>query len=240
MKNIYEFENMSELSNDLVETTLTIINETLKNQPTVSIVLSGGKTSAGFYEKFAQRGNEVKLDWNKIHFFLTDERHIPLYDERSNFHMIAYSFIRYIEIDDINLNKVCTRVSKPESMVAIYEHKCRKYFKNNLNTKDIRFDIVFLGIGEDGHTASLFPNDKTIDTDQGIYKCIEISPLEPKFPRITMTLKTINSAKNVIVISGGEKKRAYIEAIKNGTLDASLPIAKVKPNGKLSYYFYSG
>ena len=168
-----------------------------------SFVLTGGQSPKNLYKKLAK----INIDWNKIDLFWGDERYVSNLSKNSNYKLAADELIKKIEIDKKNIFPINTQ--RPISVCsANYSLTIKKYFKG----KKISFDYCLLGMGLDGHIASLFPNS------QNLYKKFITKPVVGKdFNRITLGLNIINNSNKIILwLNDKSKSEAYLKLRKKG------------------------
>ncbi len=179
-----------------------------------TIALSGGKTPIPLYKKLGIRKNNI--DWSKTHVFLADERMVPQDHPDSNFGVIDSVLLKKINIPRENVHTAI--------LANTYEEEIQKVFK--LRPEQFpRFDLILLGIGADGHTASLFPGDPVLNERDHI--AAEVHNQSARHGRITLTLRTINEAANVIFFVSGKDKSKMVEQILGA--NPNIPAALVKP-----------
>lgn len=182
------------------------IEEVSSQKPNLKIVLAGGRTPLPLYEKLAQ----MELPWERFEFFLSDERLVPLDSNESNYKNIAQSFFSKIEIPARNVHFFRTDLGPEKALEAYLEDL------KNLNG----FDLAILGMGEDGHVASIFEIEPAVWE-----KDVLIVPPAgtPKVARISLTLKTLNRTDFVFfMIAGEEKKKKLHEAFDGKIFPAAL------------------
>src|SRR5438270_6954949 len=192
-----------------------------------SVALSGGNTPRAVYSLLASEHKE--LPWERVHIFFGDERHVPPDHPDSNFRMARESFLSKVPIPEKNIHRVHTELDA-EAAAAEYEQQLSSFF--HLTNHDWpHFDLIFLGIGEDGHTASLFPGSKALAEESRRVAANWVEKF--KTFRITLTFPVLNHAAEVIfLVSGGGKAQ-----ILNGILQPGMkkyPAQSVQPeNGRL-------
>ena len=195
------------------------------------IALSGGNTPKLLFKELAENFSE-KIDWKKLHLFWGDERCVPPDDEQSNYGMTKRLLLDKVNIPDKNIHRVrgeddsVTEVSRiAEEINVVVPHK------NNLP----QFDLNILGLGEDGHTASLFPKKKLKDISKDITG-IAVHPGTSQ-KRISLTLNTINNSSQVIFMVTGKGKADIIYNVMRKKDSAKrYPAADVKPESILKWY----
>jgi 6-phosphogluconolactonase len=191
------------------------------------VALAGGSTPKGLYQKLATSPYVEQIDWSRVHLFFGDERCVlPTHDD-SNFKMANEAMIKHVPIPQENVHRMPTEEGvAPE--VAI------RYGRTMLEILgDQPLDLVLLGLGPDGHIASLFPDTEALDVTDRTTTSLYVDKFESW--RVTMTYPTINAARQVIVFIAGEAKAPIVNDI---TTDAvqGLPVQRLAPQGE--YYWY--
>jgi 6-phosphogluconolactonase len=185
--------------------------------------LSGGKTPLPFYQKLAE--HEKTNLWHKTHLFMVDERYVRSGDHDHNFTNIKNLLINHIDIPRTNIHPVNTGLGGVKQVVNNYNGVLKKYFTEN------RIDLVLLGIGSDGHTASLFPGSPALE-EKNEYVVASSSELL-LHKRITMTLPILNRSRNIVFMVSGEEKAHVVNEIINYK-NLKYPAAHVRPEkGKI-------
>ena len=190
-----------------------------------AVALSGGSTPKHLYEMLA---NDSSVPWGKIHVFWSDERHVLPEDPQSNFRMAEEAMLARVKIPSSNIHRVPTEEKDPAVVAKLYEEDLRTFFKGTP-----RFDLVLLGLGPDGHTASLFPGTKALHEKDRLV----VSNWVGKFCtyRITMTANVINEASCITFLVAGEDKSLAVKAVLEGPREPQqLPAQLIRPkDGKL-------
>jgi 6-phosphogluconolactonase len=196
----------------------------------MNVALSGGHTPIDFFRALAERKESIR--WEKVHIFLVDERFVSPGDEDSNYHMIRKTLLDNIPIPENNVHPVRTVGLSPEEAAFTYEQDLKRHF-NVQQGKFPRFDLVVLGLGEDGHTASLFPGSPGLfEADRW---AVAVKPDRAPHDRITLTLPVINNGRFVtFLVTGAAKANALKRAA--GRKEPQLPAARVYP-AKGSLFF---
>jgi 6-phosphogluconolactonase len=192
--------------------------------------LSGGHTPVDLYREIARIGGA--LDWEKTHLFLVDERLVPYEDSRSNFGMIKKTLLDAVPLRRSNVHPVSVDPPDPHVSAKMYEDDIRAFFQAAPGVMP-RFDLVLLGLGEDGHTASLFPG--TPIPGDAIHAVGAVAESEGRTSRVTLTLPVINNAREVIFLVTGKGKAPIVRRVVEER-DAHLPASLVTPaEGRLSF-----
>jgi 6-phosphogluconolactonase len=191
-----------------------------------TVALSGGSTPKSLYALLATRD----VPWDKTYFFFGDERHVPPTDSESNYNMASEALLSKVPIPQQNIFRVPAENPNAEAAALAYETAIREFFK--LKPGEFpRFDLVLLGTGPDGHTASLFPDSRGLTEKHRLF----ISNPVAKFgtDRLTFTFPVLNNAANVVFMATGAEKAPVIKDIVQNPA-STLPAAHVQPtNGRL-------
>jgi 6-phosphogluconolactonase len=222
------FSSRDEVSAYLIERWRNLFREAFAGRGLFTVALSGGETPRDFYKRLSRIRDSM---WNDTHVFLVDERFVPFTHSNSNFGMLSELLLFRVDIPQNNCHPVPVEGSSPEGSAKKYETEIRKFFRLRKNELP-GFDLILLGIGEDGHTASLFPGDDALHDDVNLtHAVLRGGALRD---RITLTLPVLNNARCVIFLVTGEKKSHVIRKVLEGR-DKYLPAALVRPKGSLTF-----
>ena len=192
-----------------------------------SVALSGGKTPIVLYDRLCL--SEKPFVWDKTHIFFADERFVPENSPESNYHLVVHHLLCRAGVSPGNVHRVITRDLSLAEAARKYDKELWEFFKHGVP----RFDLIVLGVGADGHTASLFPgiNDHREVRRRAIPVIAESVPSE----RISLTLQVINNARHVIMFAAGRSKaKIILEVVEQR--NTALPAARIVPReGKLTY-----
>ena len=187
-----------------------------------TVALSGGNTPKRFYELLATPEFSSNINWKKVFIFFSDERYVPHNDAKSNFNMAAKALLEHIAIPHKNIFAIPVSAT-PKKDAAAYEASVKKI---TADTK-FAFDLVLLGMGADGHTASLFPGNEIIQEKKRLVK--EVFLKEKNIYRISFTLLLINRAKQILVLVTGKEKKPVLKRIySNRKTKTLLPVQLLK------------
>ena len=197
------------------------------------LALSGGATPQPLYERLMYDPNCRQLPWQRTHLWLVDERCVPLDDERSNFRMINETIVEHSGIPREQVHPID---ALSETADDEYEAELREVLQWRHRGED-RLDFVLLGMGADGHTASLFPYHDVLSERHRLVRCVEADSADPP-RRVTMTLPLINAARMVAILVTGSEKAETISRIAQGDAPMeALPITGVRPaHGELKWF----
>jgi 6-phosphogluconolactonase len=186
--------------------------------------LSGGSTPKALYELLATEPYRRKFDWERVHIFFGDERYVPMDDKDSNFRMARDALLSHVPIPEENIHPVETEKGQPADAASAYEATLKAYYgKDTLDISRQLFQITLLGLGEDGHTASLFPGTNALaERSAWVTSIIGAKPE----PRISMTFPVLASSDAVVLLVEGAKKRAILQRVLDG--DPALPAGRIE------------
>ena len=194
-----------------------------------SVAISGGSNPRPMNRLLSQKPYRHVIPWTYTHLFWVDERLLPLTDPQSNYGNAKIDFLDQLEIPEDNIHPIrCAK--EPTAVAESYQRELVTFFNPSIGQYPI-FDLIFLGIGTDGHTASLFSGDD-IAVNTRRWVCA-VKGGNPNVDRVTLSLPLINQARCVVILACSKEKSGIINKIfldKN----ANLPIQNVSPtNGRL-------
>ena len=187
-----------------------------------TVALSGGNTPKRFYELLATPEFSSNINWKKVFIFFSDERYVPHSDAESNFNMASKALLDHIPIPRKNIFAIPVS-SAPKKDAATYEVSVKKITADS----KFSFDLVLLGMGADGHTASLFPGNEILQEKKRLIK--EVFVKEKNIYRISFTLPLLNRAKQILLLVNGEEKKPVLKRISsNRKIKILLPVQLLK------------
>lgn len=206
MKHVHIFPDKEILINNLVQKISDLIKNTIRLKGGFTFSLSGGSTPGILYRRLSE---EKYIDWGKVYFFWSDERYLAHENPESNYYLAKKYLFDNLKMPKVNIFPIYTNVT-PEESAQKYENTLKKFFKSDIPL----FDLSLLGIGEDGHTASLFPGFEQLNNTHNLVISVYNSPKSPDV-RITLTYKAINSSQNIFVLATGSSKTAALKNVFN-------------------------
>jgi 6-phosphogluconolactonase len=194
-----------------------------------SVALSGGKTPRAIYSLLAEKYAN-SISWEQVFVFFGDERHVPPEHPDSNFRMANESLLSRVPIPAKNIHRVQAELAAPMAADQ-YQATLREFF--SLQDGELpQVDLVMLGMGEDGHTASLFPGTAALEETSRTVVANHVEKLQAD--RITLTFPVLNAANEVLIIIAGENKAPVVRDIVNSPEKCLYPIQRVRPrHGRL-------
>jgi 6-phosphogluconolactonase len=222
------FPNVETLNKNAASLIVEIATEILRTKDKFSIALAGGSTPESLYKLLASDEFKNKIDWTKTLVFFGDERCVAPDDAESNYRMANEALLSRVSIPPENVFRLRGEI-EPEKAAAEYEAIIKKTLGENA-----RFDLILLGMGDDGHTASLFPQTEALRETEKVVAANFVEKLKAK--RLTLTFRAVNSAKNVLFLATGAKKASMIKKVLSvETID--LPSSLIKPeNGSCRWF----
>ena len=197
-----------------------------------AVCLSGGSTPRRLYETLARPEMVRGFPWQRVHWFWGDERFVPPDHPDSNYRMVCEALLAHVPVPPSHVHPIPTVGMLPDEAAVAYEAELKRcYGAVALSPERPLFDVTLLGIGEDGHTASLFPGTAALEEK----RCWVAAVVGPhKQPRITLTYPALDSSRAVAFLATGEDKREMVTRAQAG--DLALPAARVRPLGELVWF----
>ena len=237
---IRSFPNLLDLSRAAAEFIAQLAEARIKERGIFTFVLSGGTTPRLLYEELAKEPHASRVDWQHTHLFWGDERFLPPDHPESNFALAFESLISEVDVPPGNIHRIPTEIGSIQAVVEGYEKSLRAFFPAAIGSEEKpyfpTFDLVLLGMGQDGHIASLFPGDAALEEKERWVVAVDGVNASPPVPRITLTLPAINKARNVIFLAAGSNKREVFQHVVINPEVSAYPAARVKPSGSLLWF----
>ena len=205
------------------------IKSSIKRQNAFTLAVSGGSTPRVMHRLLAKEPYRGAVPWEKTHLFWVDDRCVPLSDKASNYGAALKDFLEKTPMPPDRIHPMPTAIS-PSEGADRYQKDLKTFFHPGGKGFPV-FDLVFLGIGTDGHTASLFPGHKALDEKEKW--AIAVKGGKPNVNRLTLTFPVLNSAKKIVFLVSGKGKAEILGRLLGGK-GTSLPAQRIKPaEGKL-------
>ena len=202
---LHIYNSADEVITGLADFFVETVNKAIEENGECNLVLSGGNSPKHLYELLTS-SYKNKVDWTKIWFFFGDERYVPFTDKNNNGHLAKQSFFDPLNIDESRIFYINTALT-PEAAAADYAKKIVAHFGKN----PIQFDLVLLGLGDNAHTASLFPHTPVLYEMKALMSALFIEEL--KAYRITMTAPLINESHEIVFLVYGASKASAVHHI---------------------------
>ena len=226
------FPDREALSQAAAERLVEVVEAALVEKDRAALALAGGSTPRRLYELLAETYRD-RLPWERLALFWGDERFVPVDHPASNYRMTADALLRHVPFPPDHVFPIPTEAASPDAAADAYDATLRSFF----DTSEPAFDLTLLGLGDDGHTASLFPEDvpHTHDHPSRWVEAVVAPPRYEIRPRITLTLPALNASRHVFFLVAGEEKREVLRAILDKT-DPTLPAAHVRAREHLTWF----
>jgi 6-phosphogluconolactonase len=211
--------------------------EAVRERGRFALALAGGSTPEKTYDLLADPSCANRIDWSRMYFFFGDERFVPPDDPRSNYHMARRSLLDYVPLAAAQVFPIPTDTPSPAASAAAYSRTLAAFFAQPADGEPPRFDLILLGLGDDGHTASLFPHAAALHEERAWLTWSPPGVLPPPVDRVTMTFRLINAARRVMFLVAGANKAAPLRDVLEGRAPMEQrPAAGVRPaDGALTW-----
>jgi 6-phosphogluconolactonase len=234
---VHAFNTLRDASLALAGRIVEMSRITIADKGRFTMALSGGKTPELLYSLLASEFSE-RMGWNSVHLFWGDERYVPKDHPDSNFRMAYNALISKVPIPPQNVHRMPTGEENPEKAAEAYEKILAEFFNPSEEKSFPTFDVILLGIGEDGHTVSLFAKSPALEEKYRWVVAVEAPPLGMPKKRMTLTLPVINNSQNVFFLAFGDEKSRVTRTILKEPDKARkiFPAARVEAREGLIWY----
>jgi 6-phosphogluconolactonase len=199
------------------------------NAARVAICLAGGSSPKQLYQLLSTEAYRSQIPWDRVHWFVGDERFVPAADPLSNMAMARGAFLDRCA-PAVNIHPIPTESADPKEAAHRYERELKSFYgANELDLARPLFDVVLLGVGPDGHTASLFPGYPAVEETRRWVIEVPKAHVEPFVPRVTLTLPTLGSCREMLFEASGAAKRAILARVFGGE---DLPANRARSTGE--------
>lgn len=224
------YADLDALSRAAMDELSRIMLEAVAESGRFTLALSGGHTPARMYSLWA--GDEeyrARTPWGRVHLFWSDERYVPADDPLSNYRMTREALLSKAPIPEANVHRVPTEISPPERAAAEYDAELRKFFGG----APPAFDLQLLGLGVEGHTASLFPGSPALEEKKAWVLAVT-APAEPP-RRLTFTPPVLKCGRNTFFLVSGANKREIIAELRRepASRPSQFPAGRIRPSGRV-------
>ena len=224
------FSSQEELNEQLAKQIIAIANKAIAEKDQFNFVLTGGSSPKGLY-KLLSTTYKKEIDWNKTYFFFGDERTVLPFEQEFNGLMAKENFFDNLSLKDDHIFYVNTNL-QPQEAAADYKKRLNIHFGG----APIIFDLILLGMGDDAHTASIFPQTDLVNNNEATVASVWVERLNTN--RISLTAPLINQAKHIVFITFGNNKAKALQKVLRTEKDvANYPSQLIKPlNGDLQWF----
>jgi 6-phosphogluconolactonase len=218
------FEDVDPLIEAAAQRFVSTARQATLDRARFTVALSGGHSPEPLFKLLAQPYYRDQTPWEYTYVLWSDERFVPLTDKRSNAGMAQALLLDHVPIPGEHVFPMYVPGAEPPRAAKMYEAALRSLFSED----GPRIDLVFLGCGPEGHTASLFPGSPAINEDKALI--MAVNPAQSDIPRLTMTPRLLNRARNVVFIAYGDEKAGAVRDVLQGPRQTTkLPAQAVKP-----------
>ncbi len=236
-KNAKVFRTPPGLATGAGEFIATVMRQAVAAHGTCTVALAGGNTPRAAYETLAGGDHRKSMPWPQVHFFWGDERMVPPDHELSNFRMAQEALLQHVSVPPENIHRIKGELA-PENAAQDYRAELQRFFEPRAALSASRFpifDLILLGLGEDGHTASIFPGTHAVWENSRTAIAVFVPHLNQW--RVTLTLPVLNQSRQVAYLISGKAKAQIVAAILKSEHDrVPWPAARVRPaHGELHW-----
>lgn len=208
--NIIKAENSRKLAQEALNQFIDSAQKAIETKGLFYVAISGGHTPTVFYELLSQESAYSQIDWDKVHLFWVDERCVLPSAEASNFGLAVHTFLLDIPIPGENIHRVSGESTNYEAAAKEYEKVMLKVF--GINPGQVpQFDLIMLGMGADGHIASLMPNSHALFDTKNLV--CAVYRMDGGLSRITLTVPVIKQASRIVVLISGQNKAEIVQQV---------------------------
>jgi len=239
----HDFPTLAECCRQVAGQVVAMANRYVADSGRFSLVLAGGSTPETLYRQLSAPPFVDEMPWTQTHFFWGDERCVPHDHPDSNYRMARETLLRHVNVPTGNIHRMAGHLLAPDTGALAYQGILQDFFGmaedgRATNCRFPCFDLVLLGMGPDGHTASLFPDSPVLDEQRKWVAAVPPPARAPHVPRLTLTLPVLNRAATTFFLAAGAEKLAIIDAIGRDPQAAAAryPAALVQPQGDLHWY----
>lgn len=219
------------VSKELAEWITSTIESVLSRQDRFTFVVTGGNSPKALYELLATEPYKSRIDWSRVHIFWGDERAVPYEDERNNARMTYQHLLNKVPVVKEQVHLMDTAIS-PDASAKAYEAILKQYFSESGPS----FDLVLSGMGDDGHTLSLFPGTAVIHEKEAWVKSFYLEPQQ--MYRITLTAPVVNRAAKLVFLTFGAGKAKALKEVLEGAPNVDLyPSQIIQPDSGELHWF---
>ncbi len=224
------FHDLEALSRAAADLFFTLSHMAISVRKKFAVAFSGGSTPARLYALLASDEYREKVTWKGVHVFWADERSVPKEHPESNYRLAYTSLLSKVPLPAGNIHRIRGE-EDPRGAAEEYDEAMRQFFGGTLVPV---FDLVILGVGEDGHTASLFPGSASLN--ERVRLAAPVLMDRPKIDRVTLTLPVLNHAAHILFLVSGRKKGDILRELLEGEYRDTYPAGLVQPvNGSLEW-----
>lgn len=231
--NIYCYKTSINMNEAVADAIVVKASQAVQAHGSFHIALAGGSTPKSIYELMATDRYQKQIPWSKTHVYFGDERCVPADHPDSNYRMATEALLAKVPLPENNIHPMRIDLSNIAASAERYEEELKNSLPDNGATAV--FDLILLGIGDDGHTASLFPGTDILEEVGKWAAAVYVEKFDAW--RISLTYPVINAAANVFIIAAGSGKQHILkQVLTSESTDDAFPVQRVHPAGELTWY----
>lgn len=235
-QHLHVFASRPELNRGVAEAVVRLAQQSVTAHGAFHIALAGGSTPRDIYAYLAQEPLREAMPWPKVHVYFGDERTVPPHHEQSNFGMAHAALLSRVPIPAQQIHRMQGEDSDPQTAAVRYEQTLRSHLPSV--NRWPRLDLVLLGVGTDGHIASLFPDTKALHVMNRAVTAVHVAKLNTW--RITVTFPVLNHAKEIFVIAAGEEKAPIIKTALDVNASVHYPVQQLRDASHVEWFLDAG
>jgi len=235
---VVRFDRLGEANRVLAERLADAADEAVRARGRFALALSGGSTPLGLYALLAGEFKD-RIPWRRTHLFWGDERCVPKSDPARNFRLAHEALISNVPVAARNVHPPPVEINPPAKAALAYEKVLRTFFEaGETSAPEETFDAILLGVGRDGHTASLFPGSPVLEERTRWVRSVLAPAVFSPRKRITLTLPAIDASRQAFFLVSGPDKGAVVQSILGHPQEARrrFPAAMVRPKGRVTWF----
>jgi 6-phosphogluconolactonase len=215
----------------LAQTAARRLIDRIRHGNRAAVCLTGGSSPLGLYRLLAQDPLRSEVPWTRVHWFMGDDRFVPESDPLSNLGAARRAFLDRVSVPPQNIHPIPTAANDPADAAHRYEDELEQFYgTDRLDPSRPVFDIVLMGLGPDGHTASLFPHSPALEEKQHWVVGVPKAGMEPFVPRVTLTFTALASTREMLFLVDSADKRQIVARVFAGE---DLPAHRAYAQGDL-------
>jgi 6-phosphogluconolactonase len=227
------YADHAHMNRAVADRVVELAERVLRERGSFFVALSGGSTPRALYQLLASPEYVARLDWAHVHVFFGDERCVPLDHPDSNYRMANESMLRRVPVPPEQVYPMCLHPESPTEEAARYSTLLKTRLPES-HSGVPEFDLILLGLGEDGHTASLFPGTDILNDRREPVAAVYVEKLGSW--RVSITYPVIDHARHVLFLVAGENKAPTLNLVFREPLGEPLPVQRIEPRGEVEWH----
>ena len=226
------FDDIHAMSEAATAQFVRLAEQAIRQRGSFHLALSGGSTPRSLYQCLVQPAHSNQVDWQHVHVYFGDERCVPPDHEDSNYRMASQALLSHVPIPMQNIHRIQGENDSALTGAEHYRETLSQYLPHGNDLPE--FDLILLGMGDDGHTASLFPGTAAIEESEQTVAAVYVDKLDAW--RISLTFPIINQARHVLFLIAGAGKAETLSKVFDPETRTDFPVQHIRPAGELEWY----